>query len=137
MFALEPPTDPAPDAGAEGTVEPAAPTKPGGVQGVVKNQDFIVWSLVLAGILLLAAIGFMFFDRWRKRPSGESARDTALTMSSFREMYENGELTEAEYERIKAKMAAKMREKLGVPMAPPASPPPTPDPPQPPTAPAS
>lgn len=124
MFAQTPPTtaEPAP----ETTAETGAAVKPGGVQGLVKDQGFIVWSMLLAGLLLVAAVIFMFFDRWRKRPTGETARDAAFSMSNFRQMYENGELTEAEYERIKLKMAAKMKEKLGVSPTPP--PPPTPPP---------
>jgi len=114
-----------------GTVEPSTPKKPEDVRGMVKNQDFIVYSLVLAGLLLLAAVIFFIFDRWRKKPvGGESARDVSLSLGSFKEMYENGELTEAEYERIKAKWAAKLKEKTSVPTAPPPEPPPpTPTPP--------
>ena len=134
MFAQEPTTT------APGSEAPPPTGKSGGVNAVVKEPSFIVWSLVLAGILLLAAVLFLFFDRWRKRPTGETARDTAAGFGSFREMYENGELTEAEYERIRAKMAAKLLEKAGVPppsprpngepKAPPAGPPapPPPDP---------
>lgn len=116
------------------TEAPATTPKPGGVSGMVKDQDFIVWSLIFAGILLVAAVVFLFFDRWRKRPTGESARDVSLSLNSFKEMYERGELTEAEYERIKTKWAAKIKEKPGVPTpaAVPPTPPPDPTPPPPP-----
>lgn len=107
-----------------GTTEPSGPPKPEDVRGMVKNQDFVVWSLVFAGVLLVAAVVFMIFDRWRKRPTGETARDESFTLSSFKEMYENGELTEAEYEKIKAKWAAKLKAKMGVPTVNPPAPPP-------------
>jgi uncharacterized membrane protein len=123
MFAQAPPTTAEPS--TEGTVEPSAVKRPEDVRGMVKNQDFVIWSLVLAGILLLAAVVFLIFDRWRKKPVVESARDLSLSLNSFKEMYENGELTEAEYEKIKAKWAAKLREKSAVPAAPPPDPPPT------------
>ncbi len=127
MFAQAPPTIPEP--GTEGTVEPSTPKRPEDVRGMVKNQDFIIWSLILAGVLLVAAEVFLFFDRWRKKPVGESARDLSLSLNSFKELYENGELTEAEYERIKAKWAAKVKEKAGQPSVPPAPPPESPTPP--------
>ncbi len=123
---IRPPTAP----GTAGTGEPSAPKKPDDVRGMVKNQDFIIWSLVFAGILLVAAVIFVFFDRWRKKPTGESARDLSMSLNSFRELYENGEITEAEYERIKAKWAAKLREKTGVPAAALPAPPPPPPPPE-------
>lgn len=105
-------------------------SKPGGVQGMVKDPSFLIWSGVLAGVLLLAALAFMLFDRWRKRPAaGGSARDEANSFGSFRQMYENGEITEAEYDRIRAKMAVKMKEKLGIPIPPPPPPEPPPAPP--------
>lgn len=128
MFADEQPP------GDTTTVAPATTPKPGGVSGMVKDQEFIVWSLVFAGVLMLAAVVFLVFDRWRKRPTGESARDVSLSLTSFKEMYENGELTEAEYERIKAKWAAKIKEKTGSPAPPsvPPAPPPDPTPPTPP-----
>ena len=133
LFADEPPPD---DTTTE--TPPTAP-KAGGVNAVVKDPSFIVWSVVLAGVLLLAAVLFMFFDRWRKRPTGETARDTSMSLSSFRQMYENGELTEAEYQRIRDRMASKLKEKMGVPASPPAVPPPpeadTPPPETPPTPP--
>lgn len=122
MFAEEPPPE------TTTTETPPTTPKPGGVNAVVKDPSFIVWSLVLAGVLLLAAVGFMFFDRWRKRPTGETARESAMSLGSFRQMYENGELTEAEYQRIRDKMAAKLKEKVGSPPVPPVVPPPPPPP---------
>lgn len=127
LFADALPPDPPPP--QTGTVEPSGPKGPENVRGMVKNQDFIIYSLVLAGLLLLAAVIFFLFDRWRKKPAVEdSARDVSLSLSSFKEMYENGELTEAEYERIKAKWAAKLKEKVGVPPAAPPQPSPLPAP---------
>ena len=116
---------------------PPTTVKGGGVQGVVKDPSFIVWSLVLAGVLLLAAVLLVLFDRWRKRPTGETARETAFSLNSFRELYENGELTEAEYNKIRAKMTAKLKEKIGGSSPPPlpaVAPQPPEPPPEPPTS---
>ncbi len=110
--------------------QPTGPAKPGKEKGMVADPDFILWSVVLAGVLLLAAMVVFFIDRWRKRPTGATARDDVAGYSNFKQLYENGEITEAEYDRIRAKMAAKMKASLGVsPPAPPAVPPEPPPPP--------
>ena len=116
------------------TTQPTAP-KPGGVQGMVSDPSFLIWSGVLVAVLLLAAVFFMFFDRWRKRPTGETTREAAEGFGSFRQMYENGEITEAEYDRIRAKMAEKMKAKMGIPGATATTPPPPAPPPDPPSEP--
>jgi uncharacterized membrane protein len=126
MFAQAPTTAAEPGTDAN-TIEPSTPTRPGGVQAMVKDTGFVVWSLVLSGLLLIAALIFFFFDRWRKRPVGQSARELSLSLNSFKDLYDNGEITEAEYERIKAKWAAKLKEKTGSHVAP-APPPETPVP---------
>ncbi len=126
----------------EVTTEPAEPPKKEDLRGAIKSPDFLLYSIVLAGVLFLAALTFWFFDRWRKRPSGETERETSLTLSHFKTMYENGELTEAEYQKIRDKLALKLKAKLGVkssvstapvPPAPPKSESPS-DPPKPPDA---
>ncbi len=126
MFAQAPPTTAEPGAAIE--AQPTTPTKPPDPHGAVRDPGFVIWSLVFAGILLVAAVIFVFFDRWRKKPVGESARDLSLNLNSFKEMYENGEITEAEYERIKAKWAAKLKGQAGGPAAALPAPPPEAEP---------
>lgn len=96
-------------------VEPApAPVVPKGrtSKDILKSSDFYFLIGVMAGVILLAAVVISVVDRWRRRqPRGES---TPLTLNSFREMYENGEITQKEYERIREKMAAKMKKEIGL-----------------------
>ncbi|MEO2091093.1 MAG: hypothetical protein ABGY75_16615 [Gemmataceae bacterium] len=104
------------------------------VRRISQNDDFVIYSLILVGVLLAAAVVFYFLERWRRsNPKGESDREASMSLSSFREMYESGEITEGEYQRLKEKMASKIK---GTPA--PATPPPPPEgggqtPPQPPS----
>lgn len=99
------------------------------VRRVSQNEDFLVYSLILVGVLLAAAVVFYFLERWRRsNPKGEADREAGMSLTSFREMYENGEITESEYQRLKEKMASKIKGAKDIP-APPPPPPVQPPPP--------
>jgi hypothetical protein len=86
------------------------------LQKAVNSNDFMIWSLVLVGVCLLGAVVFYFLERWRKRgATGTDSREDSLSLSNFREMYEAGEITEAEYRKVRDKLAAQMKTKLGLP----------------------
>jgi hypothetical protein len=79
------------------------------------NPEFLVTVGLLVGALLLGAIVFAFVDRWRKRGSlHDSRRESTESLTSFRAMFDNGELTREEYEKIRDRMAAKMKKEVGV-----------------------
>jgi hypothetical protein len=75
----------------------------------------LLWAMAaLIVTLLLGAIIFAWLDRWRKRGD----RDTltpADQLTSFRQSYERGELSQEEYERIRAKLAPKLRQQVNLP----------------------
>jgi hypothetical protein len=97
------------------------------IRQISQRDDFLLYSVILAGMLLVAAVAFYFTDRWRKsRPSQEGDREASLTLSSFREMYEDGEITESEYRKLRDKMAAKMKGNTTAKPIPAPSPPPAP-----------
>jgi hypothetical protein len=108
---------------------------------MLQNPEFLVWVGILVGTLLAAALVLHFIDRWRRRQetSGDPLRESTIDLTTYREMYENGEITQSEYERIRDKLAAKMKREVGLadagpaPAAPPESTPP-PHPPEPPPA---
>ena len=81
---------------------------------ILKSTDFYYLVGALAGLLLLAALVISVVDRMRRRQSAGRAAGASLSLSSFREMYENGEITQGEYEKIRAKMAARMKKDAGV-----------------------
>jgi hypothetical protein len=72
----------------------------------------LLWAMVaLVATLLLGALIFAWLDRWRRR----GGRDTLTPidqLTSFRQSYDRGELSQEEYERIRAKLAPKVRQQV-------------------------
>ena len=89
---------------------------------VFKSVEFLVTVGVLSVVLLGGAVVLYFTDIWRKRQF-EAGRDSTESLTSFRALYERGELTESEYQKIRDKMAAQMKREVGLtPLPPPAAP---------------
>jgi hypothetical protein len=89
-------------------------------------------ALPLLVALLVGALVLYFVDRWRKRPPSASL-EANDQLTHFRSLYERGEMTREEYERVKGLLTGELRRELNVPAPPPA--PPTGDsPPAPPSA---
>ena len=84
---------------------PAAPA-------VVKRdpQALLYPAALLAGALILAALAIYLTDRWRK--NRDRKQDQSANLTSFRQMYESGEITEAEYKALRDKVAAKLKTEL-------------------------
>lgn len=73
------------------------------VGNLLENPDtWILAGLVLA-VLLIGAGAISMADRWRKRQN--QPIDPIESLTSFRELYERGELSKVEYDRILAKVA--------------------------------
>jgi hypothetical protein len=74
----------------------------------------LLWAMVaLVATLLLGAVVFAWLDRWRKRGD----RDTLTPvdqLTAFRQSYDRGEISQEEYERIRAKLAPKVRQQVNV-----------------------
>jgi hypothetical protein len=68
-----------------------------------------VGGLVLA--LLAGAVVLYFVDNWRKRQLA-AGQDAVGSLTMFRAMYERGEITEAEYQTILAKMAPRVKQEV-------------------------
>src|SRR5437879_760552 len=93
----------------------AQPSSTGGVIG---------WSLVLIILLIAGAAGVMWLRRWMKEddlPVG----GIGFTLSDLRQLHNQGKMTDAEYERARAKMleagraaAAKLPHPLSRPAGP-------------------
>jgi len=82
-----------------------------------------VW-LALAGTILLGALVIYIVDRWRKRPS-TGRPESGDQLTHFRVLYERGELSREEYERIRARLGQRLRQELKVPGKPSEEPPPS------------
>jgi hypothetical protein len=109
----------------------------------------VLWVIVpLFGVCLVGVLILYFVDRWRKRvQAGEDNDSSSDQLSHFRTLYERGEMSREEYDRVKTLLAGQLRKEMNVP-APPAAPaitespdtniqaqPPTPQSPPPPEAP--
>src|SRR5262245_64889401 len=96
------------------------------------TPQFIWPTLILVATLLVGAFILSLVERWRKRtPSVTITAGEQLT--KFRAMYDQGQITREEFERIRAELADRIKAEMGIGASPaPVSPPPTPAPPTPP-----
>ena len=78
----------------------------------------LLWAtFALIATLLLGALIFAWLDRWRKRPDRDVVTPTDQ-LTAFRQSYDRGELSQEEYERIRAKLAPKVRAQVNLPPKP-------------------
>jgi hypothetical protein len=109
------------------------------VVALTKQENLLVWSGVLIGVLLFGAYVISRLDRWRKRQM-EAEDDGPGHVLSFREMHERGELSKEEYDRVLRRVAERSGAKArpvtvrptAEPQEPAAGPPATEEPPTPP-----
>jgi hypothetical protein len=67
-------------------------------------------TALLIGVLLLGAMALYWADRWRKQQLAETGPSTSDELTSFRVLYEQGELSQSEYDRIRSRLARKLRD---------------------------
>lgn len=92
---------------------PPAPVGGAAPRPLLENTDFLVACGLMALLLFGGAYVLSYFDRRRKRQEAAAA-DSASLMETYRELYENGELTEAEYQKVRARVAGKMKLEVGL-----------------------
>ena len=85
-----------------------------------KDPRFIWAALALLAVLLIGVGILAWLDRWRKRPA-PSCTTANEQLAQFRQMFEEGELSQAEFDNIKAKLAGQLRKELDIPARPAAS----------------
>jgi uncharacterized membrane protein len=72
--------------------------------GAAVGSRGIFWPLIVLGTIVLAGIVLVvWMDRWRRRPV-EISLTPAEQMARFQELYDCGELSQQEFDRIKAKL---------------------------------
>ena len=73
----------------------------------------VIWGVVGLTVALLAGAAVIYgVDRWRKRAmAGVTGTDEAGSLTSFRDMFENGEITETEYAELRRRVAEKVKKK--------------------------
>lgn len=87
---------------------------------LTKEERLLLWVSVLVGVLLLGAFIIARVDRWRKRQM-EAKDDETEHVTSFRELYENGELSKEEYDRVLRRVAERVGAKARPQPVPPAT----------------
>jgi hypothetical protein len=104
------PTLPALFAQAEAEPAPAKRSEP----FLQKGEDWVLVGL-LAAALIGGAVVLLVVDRWRKRAMIEEKK-SGEELTSFRAMYERGEITEEEYTKLRQRVAERVKK---APAAPP------------------
>jgi hypothetical protein len=82
------------------------------VADLLSNAEFLWLVGALVATLLVGALVLSWVERWRKRQLSDSPVSEVEQMGMYRQMYERGELSKEEYDRIKAKEAKRLRSKL-------------------------
>ena len=95
---------------------------------LTKEQRLFLWVSVLVGVLLVGAAFIARVDRWRKRQMDDADDDAPDQLSSFRALYERGELSKEEYDRVLRRVGERAGAKPR-PVPTPASQPPATEPP--------
>ena len=76
------------------------------------SRPEIIWGMVgLTAALLVGAAVIYAVDKWRKRAAAQEVDETG-SLTSFRAMYESGEITEAEYAELRRRVAEKAKKAL-------------------------
>jgi hypothetical protein len=83
----------------------------------LRRPEVIFGILALSGALLVGAGVIYWVDRWRKRAVVVSEQDAVGSLTSYREMYEQGEITEAEYAELRRRVAEKVKQAPVAPAA--------------------
>ncbi len=75
--------------------------------------EFLVTVGLLVLVLLAGAAVLHYTDAWRKRQEA-SPHESVESLSSFREMFERGEITEAEYLAVRDRVAARVKQEVAL-----------------------
>ena len=82
----------------------------------------VLWTtLTLVVVLLIAALVLAVVDRWRKRSAMSERMSPGDQLTHFRELYDRGELSREEFERIRALLGQRLRQDLQLPGGKPAA----------------
>jgi hypothetical protein len=89
-------------------------------------------SLPLIGALLVAALILYLVARWRQRAAAGVTPPAGDQLAHFRSLYERGQMSREEFDRVRALLIGQVRQEInvpGVPAAPRVPPPPAVTPP--------
>lgn len=106
---------------------PPPPAQP--AKGNPFEREELIWGMVgLMAALLVGAAAVYFADKWRKNAAKPD--DGTGALSSYRDMYNAGEISAEEYADLKKRAAGQMKaNRAGAPAQPAPAPAPPPNPP--------
>ncbi|MBX9583412.1 MAG: SHOCT domain-containing protein, partial [Gemmataceae bacterium] len=87
---------------------PVQPAKPA-ASDLLDRAEFWWGTGGLVAALILGAVVVGWVDRWRKRQALAEQAESGEELTSFRAMFDRGEITEAEYARLRQKVAARVK----------------------------
>jgi Short C-terminal domain len=108
------------------TVLAAAPGPKAPVRAPEGPGQFLYPGLYLVGALLLGAAVIAVVGRWRQRSAVESP-SASDQLAQFRALYDKGEISREEFERLRAHLGGQLLPRRQPPAAAPAAAPPAPD----------
>src|SRR5262245_8572277 len=83
---------------------------------LLRRPVLIIAIFALAATLLVGAGVVWWVDKWRKRQLNTPVQaDELASLTDYREMYEQGEITEAEYVELRRRVVEKARAMPGGP----------------------
>jgi hypothetical protein len=81
-------------------------------QALLENADFLTAMGLLLAVILLGGGTLIWLDRWRKKQAARDATRSVDALSSYRALYDRGEISREEYQTIRGQLAHQMREEL-------------------------
>jgi hypothetical protein len=86
------------------------------------DRPELIWGSVgLAGALFVGAVVIYLVDKWRRQAALDEKK-SGEELTDFRAMFERGEITEAEYNALRLKVAQRVKKAEPAAPAPPANP---------------
>ncbi len=82
------------------------------------RPDVLIAAGLLAVALLVGAGAILYAERWKKKAIHSIDAQSADDLAEFRTMFEHGEITEEEYDKIRQRTAQRMKQDLGLAPAP-------------------
>jgi hypothetical protein len=71
-----------------------------------QQKGIFIWSLVLVGFVILLFFGIVLFKRWLSDAGDSAPAGPAFTLDDLRDLRRKGLMTDAEFEKAKAKLIA-------------------------------
>lgn len=96
----------------------AVPAKKPPPSDLLDRAEFWWGTGGLVAALLAGAVAITLVDRWRKRQALAETAESGEELTGFRTMYERGEITEAEYARLRQKVAGRVKATAAAPTTP-------------------